>query len=143
MAQIRIGDAERDAAAAALGDHYAAGRLTKAEYDERIDQIWAARFNADLAPVFADLPRQAAGIDRPARTAPAPRNPQPVRWAAQLRGLVPALVIALIAMVVLTGMPWLLFILFWVWAFGGFGHHRGRQRNRHSYSYRGCGQQAG
>src|ERR1051325_9251968 len=32
---IRVGDRERDAAAAALAQHYAQGRLTAAEHDER------------------------------------------------------------------------------------------------------------
>lgn len=53
---LRIGDAERDRAAADLGEHYAEGRLTAAEHAERLDRIWAARTRADLAPVFADLP---------------------------------------------------------------------------------------
>ena len=35
--ELRIGDAEREAAVTALGEHYAAGRLTKEEYDERAD----------------------------------------------------------------------------------------------------------
>ena len=35
--ELRIGDAEREATISALGEHYAAGRLTKEEYDERSD----------------------------------------------------------------------------------------------------------
>ena len=33
---LRIGDAEREAAAQALGEHYAVGRLTRDEYDESL-----------------------------------------------------------------------------------------------------------
>ena len=33
--QLRIGDAERDHAAKALGEHYATGRISKEEYDPR------------------------------------------------------------------------------------------------------------
>jgi len=33
----RISDGDRDAAVQALGEHYAIGRLDKAEYDERVD----------------------------------------------------------------------------------------------------------
>ncbi|MET0520955.1 MAG: DUF1707 domain-containing protein, partial [Jiangellaceae bacterium] len=55
-AQLRIGDAERDNAAQALGEHYATGRISKEEYEERSEQVWAARFQADLEPLFADLP---------------------------------------------------------------------------------------
>ena len=41
--QLRLSDAERDQAAAALGEHYAQGRLTQEEHAERLDRIWAAR----------------------------------------------------------------------------------------------------
>jgi hypothetical protein len=54
--EMRIGDHERDAAVAALGEHYAAGRITKEEYDERSELAWKARTNSDLAPLFLDLP---------------------------------------------------------------------------------------
>ena len=40
---LRIGDTEREQAAAALGEHYAQGRLTTEEHSERLDQAWAAR----------------------------------------------------------------------------------------------------
>jgi len=55
--ELRIGDAERESAVSALGEHYAAGRLTKEEYDERADRAMAARTSAQLFPLFADLPR--------------------------------------------------------------------------------------
>src|SRR5215211_8893488 len=54
---VRIGDAERDRAIATLGDHFAAGRLTADEFEQRMDQALKARFNSDLEPLFADLPR--------------------------------------------------------------------------------------
>ena len=54
--ELRIGDLERDAAVSALGEHYAAGRITKEEYDARADVAWRARTRTDLAPLFADLP---------------------------------------------------------------------------------------
>lgn len=54
--QLRIGDAEREGAAKALGEHLSAGRLTWDEYDSRLQQVWAARTRADLAPLFSDLP---------------------------------------------------------------------------------------
>jgi hypothetical protein len=53
---LRIGDHEREAALTALSEHYAAGRITKQEYDERSGLVWQARTNAQLWPVFADLP---------------------------------------------------------------------------------------
>ena len=54
---LRIGDAERDRAIAALGDHFAEGRLNAEEFDQRVDQAIKARFNDDLEPLFVDLPR--------------------------------------------------------------------------------------
>jgi len=63
---VRIGDAERDSAAAELGEHYAAGRLTLDELHERLGSVLSARTRGDLTHVLADLPT----IRRPA--------PQPV-----------------------------------------------------------------
>src|SRR5262245_1934574 len=56
-APVRIGDAERDRAIAALGDHFAEGRLNAEEFEERVDQAIKARFSEDLEPLFVDLPR--------------------------------------------------------------------------------------
>lgn len=53
---LRIGDAERDAAAADLGEHYAAGRLTLDELDERLDAVFSAKTFGQLARVMTDLP---------------------------------------------------------------------------------------
>jgi hypothetical protein len=55
--QLRIGDDERETAARELGEHFALGRITAEEHSERLEQIWAARTQAELTPVFADLPR--------------------------------------------------------------------------------------
>src|SRR5262249_41878550 len=72
---LRIGDAERWAAAAALGDHFAAGRLDQGEFDERTAAVYAARTYADLEPPFADLPEP--WPTRPTRAAPAPAESRP------------------------------------------------------------------
>jgi len=53
---IRVGDADRDATATQLREHYAAGRLTLDELNERLEQIFAARTRADLNAVMRDLP---------------------------------------------------------------------------------------
>ena len=52
----RIGTAERERAAADLAEHLSAGRLTTEEFDERVQQAYAARTAAELAPLFRDLP---------------------------------------------------------------------------------------
>ncbi len=56
---IRIGNDERQAAAHALGDHYAQGRLEADEYEQRVSAAFTARTSADLDVLFADLPRPA------------------------------------------------------------------------------------
>lgn len=55
---LRIGNVEREAAVRELGEHYAAGRLDAAEYEERTTAAYAARTADDLAPLFADLPHE-------------------------------------------------------------------------------------
>jgi hypothetical protein len=54
---VRVGDAERDEAARELGEHYAVGRLTSDEFDDRLGRVYGARTDADLAVVLDDLPR--------------------------------------------------------------------------------------
>jgi hypothetical protein len=51
-----VGDAERDATATQLREHYATGRLTLDELNERLDQTFKARTGADLNAVMRDLP---------------------------------------------------------------------------------------
>ena len=62
---VRVGDAEREAVAGALREHYADGRLTLEELNERLDQAFAAKTKADLNTVMRDLPqatRPGAGL---------------------------------------------------------------------------------
>jgi hypothetical protein len=54
---LRAADSDRTAVAAALGEHMAAGRLTLAEYDERVGRAYAAKTYGDLAELTTDLPR--------------------------------------------------------------------------------------
>jgi Domain of unknown function (DUF1707) len=54
---VRIGDAERDAALTQLREHFVAGRLTFDELTERIDAALAARTQRQIDRVMADLPR--------------------------------------------------------------------------------------
>lgn len=117
---LRLSDADRDEALARLGEHFAAGRLDKDEFDERSDAVWTARTGADLAPIFADL-------------GPTPSEPS-------RRGVWPGLLgrhgwfplpfapvlFVLIALTVLTHVPFVL--LAFVGCFFAFG----RRRNRHA-----------
>jgi Domain of unknown function (DUF1707) len=58
---IRVSDAEREAVAAQLRDHYGDGRLTLDELNERLDQTFAARTASELNAVTTDLPRESTG----------------------------------------------------------------------------------
>lgn len=53
---VRIGDAEREKVAASLREHYAHGRLTLDEFQQRLDAVFAAKTDTDLARITADLP---------------------------------------------------------------------------------------
>src|ERR1700722_9058953 len=54
--EMRVGDAEREAAAAEVREHFASGRLTQDELNQRLDQTFAAKTRGDLNAVFTDLP---------------------------------------------------------------------------------------
>ena len=79
---MRVGDAERDAAANDLREHFASGRLTQDELNERLDQTFAAKTRAELSaalhrPAVVDLAgcaarrhgRRPVWGQRPTRTA--------------------------------------------------------------------------
>ena len=53
---VRVSDAEREAVAAQLREHYAQGRLSLDELNERLDRAFASRTRADLDAVTSDLP---------------------------------------------------------------------------------------
>ncbi len=53
---MRIGDAERDAAAADLGEHFTAGRLTLDELHQRLEAVFTAKTFGQLARIMSDLP---------------------------------------------------------------------------------------
>jgi len=59
--EMRVGDAEREAAAAELREHYASGRLTLDELNERIDKTFAAKTRGDLNALMTDLPSRRPG----------------------------------------------------------------------------------
>ena len=53
---IRIGHQEREDSVRALAEHYAQGRLTGEEYEERIALAWDAQVASQLQELFTDLP---------------------------------------------------------------------------------------
>jgi hypothetical protein len=75
---LRAGDTDREAVAAALGTHMAAGRLTLAEYDDRLSRAYAATTFGELAALTADLPAPTPAVSRPVGSGPAPATaPRP------------------------------------------------------------------
>jgi Domain of unknown function (DUF1707) len=122
---VRIGDAERDQAVSALGEHFAAGRLTREEFDERSDQAVRARYAADLAPLFDDLP-----APEPAMPPRMVRRPGPPPFFL----LAPVLMVALVITAILATAPWLLWIFFWIALFSG---PWGRRWHSRQWQHRG------
>jgi Domain of unknown function (DUF1707) len=129
-APVRIGDAERDRAISTLGDHFAAGRLDREEFDTRVDQAMAARFDNDLRPLFADLPRtESSPPPRPAyATAPTMRS----AWPLMLMWWLPFLLVGSIVVAVLVGAPWLIWGFVWVLVMTSM---MGRRRHHHGYRH--------
>jgi DUF1707 SHOCT-like domain len=66
---LRVSDAERQAVADRLAEHFGDGRLDQAEFDERVGRAMSAKTRADLGGLFADLPETGAPaeMDRPRR----------------------------------------------------------------------------
>jgi len=113
--RIRVSDADRDRATARLREHFAEGRLSQDELDERISAALNAKTFGDLRPVMADLPEPAPA---PLRAAPGPRlaGPPGPFWIARRRGprVLPLLLVVLLAAVLFSGggAGWLVFAFF-------------------------------
>ncbi len=93
---IRVSDAERNAVAELLGQHYADGRLDQAEFDERVGRTMAAKTRGDLTGLFDDLPEAETGAAGP-RGPVGPSASYQVRRRRSGGGIVrPLLLLALI-----------------------------------------------
>ncbi|TDD70468.1 DUF1707 domain-containing protein [Jiangella aurantiaca] len=133
---LRVGDAERDAAVAALGEHFAAGRLTKDEFDERSGRAWSARYADDLDELFTDLPQPVA-VRFESEPRPRARGPRPL---PRLLVTLPLAMMAfggLLFLIVATA-PWLLFVFGMLFLFGG-----PPWRRRHWHWHDGGGTRSG
>jgi len=106
--RIRVSDAVRERVAARLREHFAAGRLSPEELDERIAAALTAKTAGDVRRIMADLPD-------PVPAPPARRSPPwaPGPGAVFRRGprIVPLAVFALIAALVIPGAGWLFLAL--------------------------------
>ncbi|MFE9582350.1 DUF1707 domain-containing protein [Nocardia sp. NPDC006044] len=126
LPDIRIGTAEREAAMQRLSDHFAAGRLSVAEFDERSAVVAAAVTRGDITPVFADLP------DPLVKAAAVPAKPESgflSEWPERVMAVIPILAVILFF---LTG-SWLWFLaipLMGALLFGSRHNHDDRNRDR-------------
>ena len=62
---MRISDADRERVCAVLREAFAEGRLTTEEFHERTSAALAAKTEADLVPLTADLPRPPVPVPVP------------------------------------------------------------------------------
>jgi hypothetical protein len=108
--RLRTSDADRDRVAELLRDHFAAGRLTPEELDERLTATLSARTFGDLGRVLADLPEPATAL-RPAGRVPQQAAP---RWVAGRRRprILPLVALALIAALLIPGTGWFFLAFF-------------------------------
>jgi hypothetical protein len=112
--RIRVSDADREAVTARLRDHFAEGRLTTAELDERVSAALNAKTFGDLRSLTADLPGPAPV---PPRTAARPHSGGPPwggpPWVRRRRHP-PVLLFLLLALLVTVsaGGGWVLFAFF-------------------------------
>jgi uncharacterized protein DUF1707 len=121
---MRVSDAERQAVADRLAEHFSSGRLDQAEFDERVGKAMGAKTRADLNGLFDDLPETGA----PAATDPSTgqlrrRHRHPVLLAALI------VFVAIAAAHVVWPLLWIGFLVAIVlFATGTIGHGRSGQR---------------
>jgi hypothetical protein len=117
--QLRASDADRDHALAQLREHYAAGRLSDAERQERAGAALAARTLGELSELMTDLPDPGPVPGPPARRDGTVGGPSfRLAQAGPAAGPRPAVAVtalgAILALYVLTG---LLTGIWWIpWA---------------------------
>ena len=129
---LRISDAEREQAAAELGEQYAQGRLTMEEHADRLDRVWAARTRGELQPIFRDLPGR-YGQAPPAYPAGATRmsgrRPGGPPWRRGLPGPLMVVLAVLVFFTVVTHLPLILLgLVVWWFLVARHRHFTGPRR---------------
>jgi hypothetical protein len=137
--RIRVSDADREQVTARLREHFAEGRLTRDELDERVTAALNAKTVGDLRRVMADLPEPAPVMAGGPAAGPLPRGirPGPVYVRRGPRLLPLALLVLLIAAVapgagfaLLALLQVFLVFLLLAGVAGLFAAHRFRRRMR-------------
>jgi hypothetical protein len=98
--RMRASDAEREAVTARLRDHYAEGRLTQDELDERVSAALTAKTFGELRTLTTDLPGPAPV---PPRTAARPSWGGPPPWRHHRRPPVPLFLLFGLLLVLASG----------------------------------------
>jgi hypothetical protein len=146
---LRVSDADREQVAGRLREHFAEGRLTSEELDERVSAALGAKTVGQLRAVMTDLPEPepvGAPGGSPAGQPPWGAGPPPWagrgRYSYRRRGprLLPLALLLLIMLIVLPGAGVVLgtvlkfMLLFWLVACvaGLFAARRYRRRARRS-----------
>jgi hypothetical protein len=106
--RFRASDADRDRVADALREHYAAGRLTADELDERLTTALNARTLGELNRVLTDLPG-AARVPQPGGWRPPQSVPVWVTARRRRPRVAPLVLLVLLIALVLPGAGWVLF----------------------------------
>ena len=115
--RMRASDAEREAVTARLRDHYAEGRLTNDELDERVSAALSAKTFGELRTLTTDLPGPAPV---PPRTAARPSWGGPPPWRHRRRPPVPLFLLFGLLLVLASGGGWAVFgffrliLVFWL-----------------------------
>ena len=119
-----------------MRDHFAAGRITSAELDERLSAALNAKTFGDLRRIMADLPGPVPALHN---SAPPPLRATPT-WAIRRHPPFPPLILlTLLAALLIPGAGGLLaafvnvILLFWLMTFiiGAFAFGRSRRRWHH------------
>ncbi|HEV2255972.1 MAG TPA: DUF1707 domain-containing protein [Streptosporangiaceae bacterium] len=150
---IRVSDADRDGVTAQLRDHFAVGRITPAELDERLSAALSAKTVGDLRRIMADLPGPVPAplSTTPLGTTPLGTAPPPLRampaWAVRRRHprFPPLILLVLIVTLLIPGAGWLLaalvnvILLTWLMTFvvGAVAFGRSQRRRHHHGGWRG------
>jgi hypothetical protein len=138
--QIRASDADRERVSTRLRDHFAEGRLTREELEERVSAALNAKTLGDLRDLMADLP-ESEPLQDPAWTLPqAPAGPVVLVNGPRLLPLL--MVLAFISLLI-PGTGLLLFALFQFFlvfalltvAFAVVQAARFRRRMRHHFAH--------
>jgi Domain of unknown function (DUF1707) len=97
---IRVSDADRNAVAELLTQHYAEGRLDQGEFDERVGRTMAAKTRGDLAGLFDDLPEPgSAAASGPGSSAGPGETAVPYRARGRRGGMLRMLLIVVLALI--------------------------------------------